>query len=388
VIGLDGSITGTGIILSPGFCTVTCENDIMSVVMGGNVIVWSLIVTGSGVIVVDSVSLIGGSSMIQGGLHVTTGDDISHISGNAIVERLTLVVRLVLKVVSGTSSNEEEVKDVVKTDDESAVDEVELVLPLICIAAVPVLVFEVIRELSTTELVRTEPLDASENGTGRAVVVTFPITVALAISVDVVTNGIEAASVPKVKSPDVEVLVVFDEKTGDVVKVFKVVTLLPSNSEVEVIWTPKLVLAADKVPVLLGNGVPDTSEAVAFCVMPVFIESKVEVEIVELPRGIEDALELEIAPMDVELSELVGTLLILGGDIGATDEVIAELDIVPPVSCGTDVIVGPELEASVRVSELLCPVTPELSSTIGAEATTVDAAPVLRLDNRRPVEVV
>jgi hypothetical protein len=372
----------------------------MSVVMGGNVIVWSLIVTGSGVIVVDSVSLIGGSSMIQGGLHVTTGDDISHISGNAIVERLTLVVRLVLKVVSGTSSNEEEVKDVVKTDDESAVDEVELVLPLICIAAVPVLVFEVIRELSTTELVRTEPLDASENGTGRAVVVTFPITVALAISVDVVTNGIEAASVPKVKSPDVEVLVVFDEKTGDVVKVFKVVTLLPSNSEVEVIWTPKLVLAADKVPVLLGNGVPDTSEAVAFCVMPVFIESKVEVEIVELPRGIEDALELEIAPMDVELSELVGTLLILGGDIGATDEVIAELDIgatdeviaeleiVPPVSCGTDVIVGPELEASVRVSELLCPVTPELSSTIGAEATTVDAAPVLRLDNRRPVEVV
>jgi hypothetical protein len=41
-------------------------------VIGGNVIIWSLTVTGSGVIVVDSVSLIGGSSMIQGGLHVTT----------------------------------------------------------------------------------------------------------------------------------------------------------------------------------------------------------------------------------------------------------------------------------------------------------------------------
>jgi hypothetical protein len=135
----------------------------MSVVMGGNVIIWSLIVTGSGVIVVDSVSLIGGSSMIQGGLHVTTGDDVSHIIGNAIVERLTLVVRLVLKVVLDISSNEEEAKDVVKTNDESAVDEVELVLPLICIAAVPVLVFELVRELSTTELVRLKLLDASEN---------------------------------------------------------------------------------------------------------------------------------------------------------------------------------------------------------------------------------
>jgi hypothetical protein len=388
VIGIGELIAGTGIILSPGFCTVTCENDIMSVVMGGNVTVWSLIVTGTGVTVVDSVSLIGGSSMLQGGLHVTTGDDVSHISGNAIVERLPLVVGLVLKVESGTSSAEEEVKDVVKTDDESAVDGVELVPLLVCIAAVPVLVFELIRELSTTELVRMGPLDASENGTGMAVVVIFPITVALAISVDVVIIGIEVDSVPEVKPPDVEVLVMFNEKAGVVVKVFKAVTLSPSDSEVEVIWTPKLVLAAEKALVLLGNGVLDTRKAVAFCVMPVFIGSRVEVEIVESPGDIQDALESGFIPTDVELFEVVGALLILDGGIGAIDEAVAELEIVLLVSCGTDVIGKPELEAIVRVSDLLCPVGPELSSIVDTEAITVDAASVLRLVDRRLVGTV
>lgn len=39
VIGLGGLITGIGMIMSPGFCTVTWEKDITSVVMGGNIIV-------------------------------------------------------------------------------------------------------------------------------------------------------------------------------------------------------------------------------------------------------------------------------------------------------------------------------------------------------------
>jgi hypothetical protein len=377
VIGLGGSTTGTGTILSPGLCTVTRENDMMSVVMGGNVIIWSLIVTGSGVIVVDSVSLIGGSSMIQGGLHVTTGDDVSHISGNAIVERLTLVVRLVLKVVLGTRSNKEEAKDVVKTNDESAVDELELVLPLICIAAVPVLVFELVRELSTTELVRRRLLDASENVTSMAGVVTFPITVALAIPVDVVTTGgIEIASTPRVKFPGIEVLVVVDEKARDVVRVFGVVMLLPSDSEVGETCTLRLILVVDKALVMVKNGLPDAKGAVAFCDLqssiPVFTRSKVEVKTVELLGEVEDPLEKEFMPINVELSEVVSSLLMTDGDFIAINEVIVNLEIVLLLSCEAGVAGGPESEVSARFPELLCPGTSELSGTVCVELTTVD----------------
>jgi hypothetical protein len=377
VIGLGGSTTGTGIILSPGLCTVTRENDMMSVVIGGNVIIWSLTVTGSGVIVVDSVSLIGGSTMIQGGLHVTTGDDVSHISGNAIVVRLTLVVRLVLKVVLGTSSNEEEAKDVVKTNDESAVDEVELVLPLICIAAVPVLVFELVRELSTTELVRRRLLDASENVTSMAGVVTFPITVALAIPVDVVTtDGIEVASTPRVKSPGIGVLVVVDEKARDVVRVFGVVMSLPSDSEVEETCTLRLILVVDKALVMVENGLPDAKGLVAFCILqsgiPVFTRSKVEVKSVELLGEVEDPLEMEFMPINVELSEVVSSLLMTDGYVIAINEVTVDLEIVLLLGCEGGVAGGPELGVSARFPELLCPGTPELSSTVCVELITVD----------------
>lgn len=94
-------------ILSPGFWIVTCQKDTISVVMGGNVMVRSLVVVGFGVMVVSSVNLNGGKTMMQGGLHVTTGDVVSQIRGAVIVEKLTLFVRLTSMVVLGPGSSED-----------------------------------------------------------------------------------------------------------------------------------------------------------------------------------------------------------------------------------------------------------------------------------------
>jgi hypothetical protein len=107
VIGFGRLMTGTGMILSSGFWIVTCEKDTISVVMGGNVMVRSLVVVGFGVMVVSSVNLNGGKTMIQGGLHVTTGDVVSQIRGAVIVEKLTLFVRLTSMVVLGPGSSED-----------------------------------------------------------------------------------------------------------------------------------------------------------------------------------------------------------------------------------------------------------------------------------------
>jgi hypothetical protein len=391
VIGLGRPITGTGMILSPEFCIVTCEKEITSVVMGGKIIVWLLIVIGSGVIVVDSVSLIGGSSMTQGGLHVTTGDDVSHMFGNAIVERLTLVVRLVLTVVSGTRSSEDEVREVAKTKGGPAVDGVEL--PFIGMAAVSTLVFVLISELSTAELVRLELTDASDEEPRMTEAVTLLIAVALVIPVGVVTpDGIDVASNAEVTFAGSEATVLFNEGGGEFVMVTGVVIPLLSDNEDEETWKLRLMLAVDKALVMV-NGVLETKEAVPFCDlqsgMSVFIGSKVEeVEPVELPRGIENPVEIGFVPIDVELFELISSLLILEVDAKTTGKLIAELEIVVLFSCEIDVVGRPDLEASAIASELFCPRILGLSSPASAEETTVDVISVLRLDNRRLVGIV
>jgi hypothetical protein len=388
VIELGRPITGTGVILSPEFCIVTCEKEIISVVMGGKIIVWLLIVIGSGVIVVDSVSLIGGSSMTHGGLHVTTGDDVTHMSGNAIVERLTLVVELVLTVVSGTRSSEDEVRGVVKTKGGPAVDGAEL--PLVCMAAVSTLVFVLISELSTAELVRLELPDAFAEEPRMTEVVSLLIAVVLVIPVEVVTpSGIDTAEVTTAGS---EAMVLFNEKGGESVMATGVVIPLLSDKEDEETWKLKLMLAVAKALVMV-DGVLETKEAVPFCDlqsgMSVFIGSKVEeVEPVELPGGIENPVEIGFVPIDVELFELISLLLILEVDVKTTVKPKAELEIVILSSCEIDVVGRPDLEASAIASELFCPRIPGLSSPASAEETTVDATSVLRLDDRRLVGIV
>jgi hypothetical protein len=390
VIELGRPITGTGVILSPEFCIVTCEKEIISVVMGGKIIVWLLIVIGSGVIVVDSVSLIGGSSMTHGGLHVTTGDDVTHMSGNAIVERLTLVVELVLTVVSGTRSSEDEVREVAKLKGGPAVDGVEL--PLVCIAAVSTLVFVLIRELSTAELVRLELTDASDEEPRMTEVVILLIAVALVIPVEVSTpDGIDVASTAEVTFAGSEAMVLFNEGGGESVMATVVVIPLLSDDEDET-WKLRLMLAVDKA-LVMANDVLETKEAVPFCDlqsgMSVFIGSKVEeVEPVELPGGIENPVEIGFVPIDVELFELISLLLILEVDVKTTVKPKAELEIVILSSCEIDVVGRPDLEASAIASELFCPRIPGLSSPASAEETTVDATSVLRLDDRRLVGIV
>lgn len=61
-----------------------------------------------------------------------------------------------------TESSEEEVRKVAEAKDGSAVDGIELELPLVRMTAVPVLVFELIRELASSEQLRLELLKSSE----------------------------------------------------------------------------------------------------------------------------------------------------------------------------------------------------------------------------------
>jgi hypothetical protein len=321
---------------------------------------------------------------------VTTGDDVTHMSGNAIVERLTLVVELVLTVVSGTRSSEDEVREVAKLKGGPAVDGVEL--PLVCIAAVSTLVFVLIRELSTAELVRLELTDASDEEPRMTEVVILLIAVALVIPVEVSTpDGIDVASTAEVTFAGSEAMVLFNEGGGESVMATVVVIPLLSDDEDET-WKLRLMLAVDKA-LVMANDVLETKEAVPFCDlqsgMSVFIGSKVEeVEPVELPGGIENPVEIGFVPIDVELFELISLLLILEVDVKTTVKPKAELEIVILSSCEIDVVGRPDLEASAIASELFCPRIPGLSSPASAEETTVDATSVLRLDDRRLVGIV
>jgi hypothetical protein len=394
VIRLGGPMTGIGIILSPGFCTVTCENDITSVVIGGNVMVRSLVVIGSGVIVVDSVNVIGGNSTMHGGLHVTTGDDVFHISGTAIVEMLRLVVRLVLKVELGSASNEVEVGETDRTEDRSAVDEDDRVPPLVSMTAVPVLTFELVIKLSIAELVRLELLDASEVAiimAGVVVVVvfavcevTFPKAVALAISVDVVmANGIEVASAADVKFAGIEAIVLFNEMAGDAIIVVGVILSLLSNTRFDEIRIPELMSAVSEAFVM-EDVMLDAKEAVLFdnvvvqTGMPVSIGSEAEeFGAVRLPKDIGDPVEKELMPIDVKFFEPVNTS---EDEIVATDEIAGESAIVLLLSCGTSVDDRPDVEVSARASELFSLGTLELCRTVSIEGTTVDVVPILGPD--------
>ena len=243
--------------------------------------------------VVDSVSLMGVISMTHGGLHVTDGDVVSHISGTTIVDMLTLVVKLVLAVVLRPRSSEDVVSEVDRTEDLSAVVAVDCVLLLVSRTAVPTLAFEFVRELSIDELARLELLEISEDETRVAdIVVVFTVHIvalsdaeALTIPVDaVIADGVGLASPAEVKFAGIRDIVSFNEEALDVSTVVAVDVPLLSNTRVEEFCIPKLVFAVCEAPEMENfvleakTAVPLRSlcdDAVSRTGIPVFVKFRV-----------------------------------------------------------------------------------------------------------------